>query len=307
MAKQKRGWSDWTQYQMIRGSIALALALPYRRRVAFMGWVMARVAAPIAGWDKRVRDNLALIHPEMSEPEVQRLMRRVPDNFGRSLIEIYSGAEFTNHVKDIPFSGAGVDALKEARDQGRPVILITGHFGNYDAPRAALIAQGYPVGGLYNPMSNGYFNDQYVRAISGLGTPVFERSRRGLAEMVRFLKGGGIVGMVADHYMRHGTPLDFLGQPAYTALSAAEMAVKYDALVVPIYGLRHDDGIGFDIIVDAPIPHSDPLAMTQAMNDSLAALVRSHPEQWFWIHRRWKEPPRTDHKPADPGGGPQSL
>lgn len=307
MAKQKRGWSDWAQYQLIRGIIALALALPYRRRVAFMGWVMARIAAPIAGWDKRVRDNLALIYPDMAQAEVKRLMRRVPDNFGRSLIEIYSGAEFTNHVKDIPFTGAGVEALREARDQNRPVILITGHFGNYDAPRAALIAQGYPVGGLYNPMSNGFFNDRYARAISGLGTPVFERSRRGLAEMVRFLKGGGIVGMVADHYMRHGTPIEFLGHPAYTALSAAEMAVKYDALVVPIYGLRRDDGIGFDIIVDTPIPHSDPLTMTQAMNDSLATLVRAHPDQWFWIHRRWKAPPSKRKTPSDPGGGPQSL
>lgn len=307
MAKQKRGWSDWTQYQLIRGIIALALALPYRRRVAFMGWVMARIAAPIAGWDKRVRDNLALICPDMPETEVKRLMRRVPDNFGRSLIEIYSGEEFTNHVKDIPFTGDGVTALQEARDHNRPVILITGHFGNYDAPRAALIARGYPVGGLYNPMSNGFFNDRYVRAISGLGTPVFERSRRGLAEMVRFLKEGGIVGMVADHYMRHGTPIDFLGQPAYTALSAAEMAVKYDALVVPIYGLRHDDGIGFDIIVDAPIPHGDPIPMTQAMNDSLAKLVRAHPDQWFWIHRRWKTPPRTSGTASALGGGPQSL
>ncbi|MCG6903848.1 MAG: lauroyl acyltransferase, partial [Rhodobacter sp.] len=81
--------------------------------------------------------------------------------------------------------------------------------------------------------------------------------------------------------------------PAWTALSAAEMAVKYDALVVPIYGLRHADGIGFDIIVDTPIPHGEPLTMTQAMNDSLARLVRDHMDQWFWIHRRWKTPPRA--------------
>jgi len=291
---QKRGTGEYLQDLAIRGVIRLALALPYRRRVAFMGWVMADIVSPIAGWRKRVRDNLALILPDMPDKDVERLARQVPNNFGRSLIEIYSGAEFINHVKDIQFIGAGVQALKDARDQNRPVILITGHFGNYDAPRAALIARGYPVGGLYNPMSNAFFNDQYVAAISGLGTPVFERSRKGLAQMVRFLKGGGIVGMVADHYMAHGVPVDFMGHPAWTALSAAEMAVKYDALVVPIYGLRHADGIGFDIIVDAPIPHGDPLTMTKAMNQSLETLVRAHPEQWFWIHRRWKKPPQAD-------------
>ena len=291
MAKQKRGPGEYASNLLIRAVIGLALRLPYRRRVAFMGWVMAQVVAPIAGWRKRVRDNLALIYPDLPPPEVERLTRRVPDNFGRSLIEIYSGREFINHVKDIPFIGEGVDALAKAKETGRPVILITGHFGNYDAPRAALIARGYPVGGLYNPMSNGYFNDQYVAAISGLGTPVFERSRKGLAEMVRFLKQGGIVGMVADHYMKHGQPIEFLGHPAYTATSAAEMAVKYNALVVPIYGLRHADGIGFDIIVDAEIPHADPVTMTKAMNESLEKLVVDHMDQWFWIHRRWKAPP----------------
>jgi len=293
MAKQKRGVAQYVQNLAIKAVIGLALLLPYTLRVRFMGWMMSSVVAPIAGWRKRVRDNLKLTLPDMPKAQVERLTRQVPNNFGRSLIEIYSGDQFKNRVKDIAFQGPGVAALADAKETGRPVILVTGHFGNYDAPRAALIARGYPVGGLYNPMSNAFFNDQYVAAISGLGTPVFERSRNGLAKMVRFLKGGGIVGMVADHYMRHGVPVDFMGHPAYTALSAAEMAIKYDALVVPIYGRRQPDGLGFDIIVDAPIPHGDPLVMTRAMNASLEKLIHENPEQWFWIHRRWKTPPEA--------------
>lgn len=291
MLQPKRGPVEYLQSLATRAVIGLALALPYKSRLRFMGWIMARVAAPIAGWDRRIRANLALICPGMSPSEVARLARQVPDNFGRTLIEIYSGGEFIERIKHVPFTGEGVGALEEAKEQGRPVVLVTGHFGNYDAPRAALIARGYPVGGLYSPMSNAFFNDRYVAAISRIGLPVFERSGKGLGKMVRHLKAGGIVGMVADHYMRRGVPIDFMGQPAWTALSAAEMAVKYDALAIPIYGLRHGDGIGFDIIVDAPIPHGEPIAMTQAMNASLERLVRAHPEQWFWIHRRWKTPP----------------
>jgi KDO2-lipid IV(A) lauroyltransferase len=292
MAKPKRTRALYATDLAVRGLIRLALALPYRVRVPFMGWVMARVVAPIAGYDKRVRDNLALVRPDLPEAEVKRMMRRVPDNFGRALIEIYSGQAFIDRVRDIAFSGAGVTALQRARDNKRPVILVTGHFGNYDAPRAALIANGYRVGGLYNPMSNGYFNDHYVAAISGLGTPVFERGRRGLAEMMRFLKGGGMVGMVVDHYMKHGQPIDFMGVPAYTATSAAEMALKHDALLVPIYGIRQPDGLSFDIRVEEPIAPGDPVAMTRALNDSLSRLVESHMDQWFWIHRRWKAPPQ---------------
>lgn len=290
MAGQKRGAAQFLQDRAARAALGVAMALPYERRVPFMGAVMSRVAAPLAGWRSRVRDNLGLIFPEMPPAEVNRLCRAVPDNFGRSLIETYSAQEFTARVQDLPFQGAGVAALAEAKSAGRPVLLITGHYGNYEAPRAALTARGYPVGALYNPMSNGFFNDHYVAAMAKLGEPMLERSRRGMAEMIRFLRQGGMVGIVVDQYMRHGVPLNFLGRPAYTALSAAEMAVKFDALAIPIYGQRRADGLNFDIIVEKPIPHAPPEEMTQAMNDSLTARVTAHPEQWFWIHRRWKTP-----------------
>ncbi len=272
----------------LRGLIAVLLALPYRWRVPLCGWVMARVIAPIAGYDIRVRDNLALILPDLPQADVRRMMRAVPNNVGRTLIEIYSGPEFVARTTAEPLTGPGVAALDAAHAAGRPVILVTGHFGNYDASRAALIARGFRVGALYRPMRDAAFNAHYLAAISGVGTPVFPRGRQGLGQMVRFLKGGGMLGMLIDQHMSHGAALTFFGHPAKTALSAAELALKYDALVVPTYGVRRADGLTFNIIVEAPIPHGTPEAMTQALNDSLEALVRRHPDQWFWIHRRWK-------------------
>ena len=138
------------------------------------------------------------------------------------------------------------------------------------------------------PMKNRYFNAHYERAIAGIGKPLFARGREGLAKMLRFLKTGGMVGLVADQYMNRGAPLTFFGKPAPTALSAAEMALKYNALLVPIYGVRQPDGLSFRLFVDAPVAPSDALTMTQALNDSLEAAVRSNMGQWFWIHRRWK-------------------
>jgi KDO2-lipid IV(A) lauroyltransferase len=97
-----------------------------------------------------------------------------------------------------------------------------------------------------------------------------------------------MVGMLIDQHMGQGTALDFMGQPAMTALSAAELALKYNCLLVPVYGIRQADGLHFDLVVEAPIAPSDAVTMTQALNDSLAAQVRRRPEQWFWVHRRWK-------------------
>ncbi len=279
---------DWLVSSLFRALISGALVLPYAARVRLCGWLFSRVVAPLAGYDRRVRDNLVRVRPDLSKAEVDRLVRAVPDNVGRTLIEIYSGPKFIAHVTATPLAGPGLAALDAAHAAGRPVILVTGHFGNYDASRAALIARGYRVGALYNPMTNAHFNDHYVRAISRIGTPLFERGKKGLAEMVRFLRSGGMLGLLIDQRMFKGERLTFFGHEALTALSAAELALRYDALVVPTYGVRQPNGLDFDIVIEAPIPHGSPEAMTQALNDSLEALVRQHMDQWFWIHRRWK-------------------
>ncbi|SMX42224.1 lysophospholipid acyltransferase family protein [Actibacterium lipolyticum] len=287
-SKPANRFGDWLSNRILRGLIRLALALPYATRVRMMGWIMSRVIAPIAGYDDRIRANLAHVLPDLPEDEIRRLMREVPDNVGRTVIEIYSGQQFIDRVKDLPLTGDGAAALEQANADKRPVILVTGHFGNYDAPRGALIARGYSVGGLYNPMKNVFFNEHYENAIGAIGQPIFPRGRKGYAQMLRFIKGGGMVGIVVDQFMAHGEILDFFGQPAPTALSAAELALKYDALLVPIYGVRQPDGLNFELVVEAPIAHTDAATMTQALNDSLESLTRKHMAQWFWIHRRWK-------------------
>ncbi|MDZ4094708.1 MAG: lysophospholipid acyltransferase family protein [Paracoccaceae bacterium] len=278
----------WLQDRVLRGLIWGLLRLPYTLRVPLCGWLMAHVIAPLAGYRKRVRDNLALVLPDLPQAEVRRLALAVPDNVGRTVIEVYSGAEFIARAMKTPPHGEGLAALQAAHEAGRPVVLVTGHFGNYDASRAALVARGYRIGGLYRPMKNPHFNEHYIRAMASISTPLFPRGKRGLADMVRHLRSGGMLGMVIDQHMNNGARLLFFGRAALTALSAAELALKYDALLIPAYAIRKPDGLDFDIVVEAPIPRGTPQAMTQALNDSLEALVRRHLDQWFWIHRRWK-------------------
>lgn len=279
---------SYIEDRLIRGLFWALLRLPYRWRVPFAGWAVSRIVAPLAGYRRRIRTNLAHILPDLAPAEVERIVRAVPDNVGRTLIEIYSGPEFIARAVSHPLTGPGVAALEAAHKAGRPVILVTGHFGNYDASRAALIARGYRVGALYNPMKNRYFNAHYVRAISRIGTPLFPRGKKGLADMVRHLRSGGMLGLLVDQSMSHGAPLTFFGKTALTALSAAELALKYDALVIPTYAVRQADGLSFEITVEAPIPEDTPAVMTQALNDSLETIVRHNLDQWFWIHRRWK-------------------
>ncbi len=269
--------------------MGVARLLPYQRRIPAMGWAFSHVIAPVAGWRQRIRDNLALARPDLPPAEVEALVRAVPDNAGRSLAEIYSADEFTDRIRKAdPLQGPGLAALEEALDSHRPVILACAHFGNYDAMRAALAARGWPVGALYRPMNNEAFNRHYVPAITAIAEPLFPRGRAGLAAMLRFLKGGGWLALGFDQFDREGAELRFFDLPTRTVLTPADLARRYDALLVPICGIRQPDGLSFKVHVGAPIAHDDSRAMMQALNDDLEMLVRRHMDQWFWVHRRWK-------------------
>jgi KDO2-lipid IV(A) lauroyltransferase len=279
---------DYLQNIALRSAIFVLLLVPYRWRIPLMGAIVQHIIAPIAGYGLRVKNNLAKIMPDLPADEVRRLQGRVVNNAGRTLMEVYSGGEFKARVANTPITGAGLQAILQARARGQGVLLVSGHFGNYDVPRAVLSAQGHAVGALYYPFHNRYFDAHYRRTITAIGAPIFPRGHRGLGEMVRHLRKGGLVGLLNDQHMGHGAKLRFFGHPARTALSSAELALRYNCLLVPVYGIRQADGISFVLHIEAPIDHSTPEEMTQSLNDSLERQVRAHMDQWFWVHRRWK-------------------
>ena len=275
-------------------AIAGLRRLPYERRVPAAGQLFARAVAPLAGWPARIRANLALTCPELAPAEVSRVIRAVPDNAGRAMIETYSGAEFTSRIAaSDALQGEGLPVLEAAAREGRPVVLAAAHFGNYDAMRAALVARGWPVGGLYRPMNNPAFNAHYIPAIETIGLPLFAKGRSGLAQMLRFLREGGFLALGFDQHVIEGETLRFFGQPVRTALTPAELALRHDAPLVPIHAIRQPDGLSFKVHAFAPIPPGDPAEMMQACNDGLEALIRQHMGQWFWVHRRWKDAMRA--------------
>ena len=284
----RQGLYDWIVNKALRTLLGAAMLMPYETRIRIVGMLTRRTISPIAGYRRRAEANLALIFPDMPPEERRRIALAAIDNAARTLVEIFSGARFVEQVRNTPITGPGIDAIEKARTEGRPVILLSGHMGNYDVPRAWFSARGEQVGGLYKPLANAAFNEAYVAAIKSVNGPAFERGRKGLAHMVGHLKQGGLVGILFDQRMHQGEVLDFMGQPALTALSAAELALKYDALLIPVYGIRQPDGVSFEFVTEEPIPHTDARSMMQAASDSLAERARTTPEQYFWIHRRWK-------------------
>ena len=270
--------------------IKVARALPYAQRVRTVGSLVEYIIGPLVGFRRRAKNHLMRIMPELTETQCRKIASKCLNNAGRTFIENYSSEEFPGRMAANDLDGPGFDALKKAAAEGRPVILVTGHYGNYEAVRAALVARGYPVGGLYRNMKNPYFNAHYVRTMEAFGGPVFPQGRKGTSGFVKHLKQGGQLVLLFDQHVFDAPALDFLGKPALTAVSAAQLALRYNAVLIPFYGIRRADGLSFDTVLEPPIETSDAVTMTQALNDSLSARIKADPTQWFWVHRRWRAP-----------------
>ncbi|MEM9319578.1 MAG: lauroyl acyltransferase [Pseudomonadota bacterium] len=267
------------------GAMGLGQALP-----ATGQRVLARSLATAAlGQAKaRAQDNLGYVWPQMDTAARRQIARASVEAMLRGVMEIASAKGLMARARDWTPDGPGLSAFEAAQSAGQPVILATGHFGNWEAARAALTHRGHQIGGLYRPLNNGYLDRRWAAILSGLSGPVFPRGREGLRGFVKLLKSGGAGVILHDQFVADGDLLDFLGKPAATSLSAAELALRYNAELIPFYGIRRGVTAEFDVVLEAPVSAQTPASMMQALNDSLAARVTASPEQWLWPHRRWK-------------------
>ena len=271
-----------------RALIALAQHLPYRMRLALGSALLRGAVALVPRLRARVENNLRLIFPEMPVGERRRIRRAMADNFGRTFTEILSNPSFHGRGYWIPPEpGPGTEAILRAAREGSGAVLVTGHFGQWEAGRAWMKSSGIACAGVYRPLDEPELNAIYLENLEFGGTPIFPKSRRGVRGIVAHVARGGIVAILTDQFERRGAPLDFIGHPAPTALVPAELAFRSKLPLVPIYGIRQLDGLHVQVVVEPPIPHSTVPEMMQAVNDSLAAQVRAHPGQYYWLHRRW--------------------
>ena len=279
------------------GLRALAL-LPMGARLAVAGWLGARLVGPLTGVRRRAAGQIAEICPELPPDEVARIARGACGNALRGIIETHAGRALLRHVAGTPVNGPGLEQLRAAQAEGQGALILTGHFGSPHGARAAMCLSGTDVTVLYRPTPNGRINDAYHRALEEVSRPVFPRGRRGLADMVRYLRGGGVIAILADQVPeQQGAWLRFFGRPALTSLAPAELAVKYGVPMLPGFATRQPDG-SIVVEVEAEIPHGPADAMMQAYNDRLEARIRSNMDQWLWMYPRWR---------AARAGGPGST
>jgi len=261
---------------------------PYRLRILIGSIIFRFFLSPLTGNKKRIENNLNFVLPDLPESDKKNLIKNCLNNIGMTMFELLSPNDFKLTGQKANILGPGSSLLEKAKANSQPVILVSGHFGNYDVVRANLISKGYQLGALYRPMNNPYFNKTYVKNISEIGRPLFPRGKKGMAEMMEFLRDGKLIALLIDQHMQNGEPLKFFGKTAFTATSAAKIAIKYNAIFMPFFVVRKGNTSSFDLYFEEPIEHTDPVKMTQEFNDRLESRVKANTEQWLWTHKRWK-------------------
>lgn len=273
---------------IVHGLIRLMLLLPYDMRIVVFGKFVAYVIAPLAGYLKRAETHVMRIWPDLPARRRKEISRACCDNLGRTMIENYSGEQLQTIAEMANFVGPGMPALEKAKANKRPVIFVSGHFGNFEVPRRALHARGFDIGAIYRKMRNSHFNTHYEQTMIGVSGPVFAQGIKGTLQFARFLRSGGMGTILIDVRQGGRSDIDFLGRPAPTSPAAADFANRFDALLIPYFGRRLADGKHFEVVIGTPIEHGEKSQMMQDATNQLAELVKTYPEQYFWVHRRWR-------------------
>jgi KDO2-lipid IV(A) lauroyltransferase len=192
----------------------------------------------------------------------------------------------------------GVDHLRAAVAQGRGVLLLTAHFGNWELLAAANVQTGYPLSVVARPLDSPVLDRLVVRFREGGGVEVIPK-RRAVRRVLEALRRGSMVGILLDQNTsrREGVFVPFFGDLASTSKSLAVLAFASGAPVVPVFIHREPHG-RHRVVVEPAIPppstgdrERDILAFTAAFASIVEARIRQWPGQWLWIHRRWKTRP----------------
>ena len=268
--------------------INLTKYLSLESRSALCGWLISWVVRINFKIKRRIIQNLDLTMPNKTKSEKKKFLRRLGQFVGITFAELIFNSEFQKNINQFNYSSSDLEPLLEAKNEGRPIIIVSAHIGPWEAIRAILKLHNLTAGAIYKKNKNQFYETLHLKAIKCGGEPIFPTGLSGTKSMVKYLKTGGIVAVMLDQAAMDGEFFDFLGVQAKTSTSIAKIALKLNALVVPSYAIRSEKNQTIDIYFEKPIRHTTYKEMTRTLTKSIEKRVMCNPEQWYWLHRRWK-------------------
>jgi KDO2-lipid IV(A) lauroyltransferase len=291
-------------YLALRAAVAALRALPFvlaRTIAVVLGHVAATVDLPDR---RRAERNLAKALPELSAREHSRISRKMFVHLAVSGIEIIHVEQFLRGPRRVRLDDDSRAVLDAAVAEGRGVMAVAGHLGNWELMAQLIAVEGYAVTSIAKPLYDPRLTRWVHHHRTRWGHQILWRGDKGLSkELLGVLRRGGVLGMLIDQDTRvRGEFVTFFGRPAHTATAPASLALRTGAAVVVgrSWRDRHEHHVVFERL-DVPAEGEQETRvreLTALLSAHLETAIREHPEQWVWLHDRWKKRPPLDLPPG---------
>jgi KDO2-lipid IV(A) lauroyltransferase len=285
-----RHWAAWLGV----GVIWLIAQLPYGA-LLWLGRRIGGLVMRVPSARRHIAEtNIALCFPELDGPARADLVNRNLREIGLMLVEFalgWMGSE--KQIARIPITIEGLEHLEKAHANGQGVLLVGGHFSHLELC-ARLVSQRIRISGMYRKMDSVVFEWRILRARLDYATTMFDKDD--LRGTVKYLRSGGTLWYAPDQDMRSkdNVFVPFFDIPAATITATHHLARMSGAAVIPFFHRRLPDGGGYALRLAAPLeafPSTDVVADTTRVNHCIEQMVRESPEQYLWVHKRFKSQP----------------
>ena len=295
MEKLGRGFFIIILSHVAVGLLSLLSFIPFPILTKVGAW-LGGIYYPVDGKRKKIGlDNLRLaLGEDHSDQELKTILKSVYRNMGSALMEFAAIPRMSKEAIRKRIRMVGREKLEASKQEGRGVVLLTAHIGNWELNAQCVAAYGFPLYGIGREANVKRLHDYIVRSRESHGNRVFVRDNA-MRKILKVLKKGEIVGILVDQRgsTSRGLMIDFFGHPAPTDPVLAKMILRSGAVVMTCFGVRNPDNHHTFTISD-PIQinltgdsDKDATEMTQAYLSAIEHYIKEHPDQWLWMHRRW--------------------
>lgn len=297
----KRGaLRNYGEYAAVRAGAFVANMLPFSWAVG-LGSATGRLLHALMGKRRELAVRQAMDRLGLDEPAARRLVGENFRHYGKVAVELCRLAAISDGEYDRRTEYAGILELsRKLLEEKKGLILITGHHGNWEWSNAWTTANGLSGGCIARPLDNPLLDGWLRKVRERRGLRVIDKAGA-LRATLKVLRNNGIMGILIDQDAGpRGMMSPFLGKPASTETLPVELAVRLGTPIVVTAAVREPGSASAFAMRHFPEairarPGADPaeetVRLTNLLNDCLGTLVREAPEQWFWVHRRWKTRP----------------
>jgi len=277
----------------VRGLMGLFSLLPIDAASACGGY-LARWIGPVLGVSRGAAARLQEFFPDKSKSETQDIVADMWENLGRTVAEFPHLSKLDTTVSNDRIELVGAETIDGLKSRGQASIFFSAHFANWELVPLTVDQRSMKTTIAYreanNPLVDKMIRDLRARAVTASHVP---KGAAGAKALLLALKNGESLGLLVDQKMNDGIAVPLFGRDAMTAPALAQLALKFNAPIVPIHCERLK-GARFRIVVEDPLTVSisgdkstDIYNIMCQVNAHIEAWVRENPAQWMWLHKRW--------------------